>query len=648
MFTKVGWTAQAESSRDSEPSAAARWSTTTALPRHAVQRIGPSRFTHGNVITGLAFMPDGCRLVSGSKDGTISIWDAQTGVELRRIDHGSEIDRLALSPDGRLIAAHGSGRSSKTWNKVFVWAADSGELVHCLSTTNSVYGVAFSPNGKLLVAGNSDRTAHGWRMPEGNEAFRLTHAAGRAANDTLRSISFSPDGDLLATRGFYEICTWDLRTGDQRSSFPTPKGGGEMVMLDAGDTLVIGDGMLLRVVDARTGKDVQEPIELRRRQASQLQLSADRRFLAYSQGSLIHVRDMKTGNVILSQPHLWPGASVFSPDGRTLASAFGSRIRLWDVVARRQLTVPGLDEEEGTLGPIALSPDDRLVLSAGSELQAWELDSGNRIWRYKSSEPATGFDGGSPFLGEERVAFLPDGKSFAATLHNGQPLVAIWSLDADRPEAQLHGHRQTATCVTASTETKRLASGSWDGTIRIWDAERKTAVSVINARGGVLALAFSPDGDRIASGTFGEPIKIWDVETGKKLLELEEIQRHPLDLAFSPDGRCLACAGRMIDPFAREFPVHIWDSSDGRLVCRLTAEEPVACVEFLRGRAGVATGGGDHLVRLWDLQTQRPIAELAGHRGSVFSLAVTGDGGRLVSVSSDSILVWDLPRAWGR
>jgi WD40 repeat protein len=637
-----------------EPSAASPESATAPLPPHAVQRIGPTRFAHGGLITGLAFMPDGQRIVSGSKDGTVSLWDAQTGVELRRIDHRSELDRLALSPDGKLIAAQGAGRSPATWNKVFVWAAESGEFVHCLSTTNSVSSLAFSPDGKLLVAGNSDGIAHGWRMPDGDEAFRLAaRAVGRAANDGLRSISFSPDSVLLATRGLYEVRTWDLRTGDKRTSFPAPKQGGEMVMLDAGDTLVIGDGMLLRVVSAHTGKDLQEPIPLRLRQAHWLQLSADRRFLAYSELSSIQVRDLKTGEVVLTQPHLSLGVSAFAPQGGLLATTFDNRIRLWDLVARRPLSIPEVDEEQGTLGPIAVSPDGRVVLSAGSELQAWDLDLGNRMWRHQSSAPITQSDGGSPFLGEERVAFLPGGKSFAATLRNGEPSVAVWSLGGDQPEARLYGHHQTATCVTASVETHRLASGSWDGTIRIWDSDRRTAVSTIKASErrhgvGVLALTFSPDGKRIASGTFGEPVKIWEVETGEKLLELGEIQRHPLDLAYSPDGRHLACASRMVNPFASEFPVQVWDCTSGRPVCRLNSAQPVHCVEFLSGIAGVATGGEGHLVRLWDLPTQRPVAELEGHRGCVFALAVTPDVSRLISVSSDSIFVWDVEGAWKR
>jgi len=111
----------------------------------------------------VAFSPDGRRVVSGSYDQTVRVWDAQTGAELACLrGHTDNVASVALSPDGRRLV---SGSHDQT---VRVWDAQTGaELAYLRGHTRGVLSVAFSPDGRRVVSGSLDRTARVWDAGSG-------------------------------------------------------------------------------------------------------------------------------------------------------------------------------------------------------------------------------------------------------------------------------------------------------------------------------------------------------------------------------------------------------------------------------------------------------------------------------------------------
>jgi WD40 repeat protein len=105
-------------------------------------------------VTSLAFTPDGARLATGSKDGTARIWDAASGQELRKLNHGgvSFVLGVAFSPDGRWLAT-----ACDKW-AVRIWDIASGQRVLDL-IIHKIFGVAFSPDGRWLATAGKDGTA---------------------------------------------------------------------------------------------------------------------------------------------------------------------------------------------------------------------------------------------------------------------------------------------------------------------------------------------------------------------------------------------------------------------------------------------------------------------------------------------------------
>jgi WD40 repeat protein len=147
-------------------------------------------YGHSATINSLDFSPDGSLLATGSNDGTVKIWNVQTGGLIRTLEgHSGPVNSVIFSPDGELLA---SGSSDNT---VRIWHVSDGTLLRTLEGhIGTVYSVAFSPDGNLLASGSADNTARIWQVSEG----ALVHTL-EGHTSTVNGVVFSPDGSLLAS-----------------------------------------------------------------------------------------------------------------------------------------------------------------------------------------------------------------------------------------------------------------------------------------------------------------------------------------------------------------------------------------------------------------------------------------------------------------
>ncbi|KAK3360107.1 HET-R [Lasiosphaeria hispida] len=235
----------------------------------------------------------------------------------------------------------------------------------------------------------------------------------------------------------------------------------------------------------------------------------------------------------------------------------------------------------------------------------------------------------------QSVAFSPDGQRLASGSRD--ETIKIWDPASGQCLQTLQGHRGSVRSVAFSPDGQRLASGSDDETIKIWDPASGQCLQTLQGhRDSVQSVAFSPDGQRLASGSGDETIKIWDPASGQCLQTLQGHRDWVRSVAFSPDGQRLASG-------SDDKTIKIWDPASGQCLQTLQGHRGwVWSVAFSPDGQRLASGSRDKTIKIWDPASGQCLQTLQGHRGSVQSVAFSPDGQRLASGSGDeTIKIWD-------
>jgi eukaryotic-like serine/threonine-protein kinase len=264
------------------------------------------------------------------------------------------------------------------------------------------------------------------------------------------------------------------------------------------------------------------------------------------------------------------------------------------------------------------------------DLRQWE-------WRYLKGLTERGFLTCRGHTEVTRVAFDAKGKRIASSSYDGT--IKIWDAATGQELTTLTGHNGRLEGVAFSRDGERVASAGWDRTVKVWDvATGKVVYNLTGHQREVNAVAFSPDGKRLASASSDKKVKLWDMSTGRLLRTLEEHPDRVYCVTFSPDGRRLATGSSN---------VQLWDADSGeRLgICAANPVEAliwVGDVAFHRDGRRLASANGNKTIYLWDSTTFKPLQIIRGHNGGVNSVRFSPDGVRLASASHDqTVRLWD-------
>jgi WD40 repeat protein len=540
----------------------------------------------------IAFSPDGSRIVSGSFDRTLQLWDAHTGEPIGSplTGHTDFVHSVAFSPDGHWIV------SASKDNTLRLWDAGTGNSVGppMIGHTAPVATAAFSPDGRRVVSGGWDNTLRLWNAHDGQPAGPpLT-----GHTNWVYDVAFSPDGHQIASGSRdFTVRLWDATTGAPVDAPLTGHSGAVFSVAFApdGERIVSASGDdTLRLWDARAGRPVGSPL---------------------------------TG-------HTGPvNAAAFSPDGHRIVSAGADRtLRLWDADTRQPLDPP-LTGHARSVGGVAFSPEgDRVVSLGDNTIRLWGIDAALAL--------GPPYNGHTSFV--TSVAFSPDGRRVISG--STDETLRLWNVDTLTPIGPpLTGHTAGVLSVAFSPDGGRIVSGSRDQTLRLWDADtgQPVASPLVGHTGHVHSVAFSPDGRQVVSGSRDDSLRLWDTHTGRPLgppLVLPNGRSFAHDVAFSPDGRRIA-AGYV------DARVQLWDAGTGQpLGPPLTGHtDHVLSVAFSADGRRVVSGSRDKTLRLWDATTGQPIGRpLTGHTDFVHSAVFSPDGQRIVSGSRDwTLRLWD-------
>ncbi|KAH8798569.1 quinon protein alcohol dehydrogenase-like superfamily [Flagelloscypha sp. PMI_526] len=578
-------------------------------------------FNLGSTVNSVALSPDGTRIVSGSFDNTVRVWDAASSEELRRFDgHRYSVTSVAFSPDGNHVV---SGSGDKT---VRIWDIDSGNEIQKLDGRGYwVSSVAFSQDGKRVASGSHDNTVWIWDTYSGEQLWKLgSHGS------SVTPVAFSPDGKYLASGcDDKTVRIWDTDTGKRHRKLA---GHGYSVTSVAfsPDSKCVASGSgdkTVQIWDADSGKQVWS-LDGHGSSVTSVAFSPDGKCVASGSGDkTVQIWDADTSRLLRNlDGH---GSSVtsvaFSPDSkRVISGSEDKTVRTWDAEASKPL--PKVDSHGSSVTSVAFSPDSKSVVSGSEDktVRIWDADSGKQLWK---------LDGHGSSV--TSVAFSSDGKYVIFSCVDNA--VRIWDTDTGKRHRKLAGHGSSVTSVAFSLDGKHIVSGSKDMTVRIWDADSGKQLWNLSGHGSsVTSIAFSPDGKCAVSGSEDKTVRIWDVGSGNEIPRLTVHGFFLTSVAFSPDGKRVVSG-------SRDKIVRIWDVDSGRLHRNLDGHgSSVTSVAFSPDSKRVMSGSRDRTVQIWNADSGRLLWKLGGHLSSVTSVAFSPDGKRVVSGCDDMAMrIWD-------
>ncbi len=237
------------------------------------------------------------------------------------------------------------------------------------------------------------------------------------------------------------------------------------------------------------------------------------------------------------------------------------------------------------------------------------------------------------------MAWSPDGTRLATGSWDGT--AKVWDAAGGRELLTLKGHTSHVRSVSWSPDGTRLATGSEDGTAKVWDAAGGRELFTLKGHTGqVWSVAWSPDGTRLATGSYDSTAKVWDAAGGRELLTLKGHTGEVRSVAWSPDGQRLATGS--YDSTAK-----VWDAAGGRELLTLRGHASwVWSVAWSPDGTRLATGSEDTTAQVWDAAGGRELLTLRGHVDPVYSVSWSPDGQRLATGSWDrTAKVWDAASA---
>lgn len=421
--------------------------------------------------------------------------------------------------------------------------AQKAELVVQTGHSDDVRSIAFSPDGNLLASGGNDQTIKIWKIDSGRQLRTLN------TDSSIDTVIFSPDGKFLASSG---------------------------------------DNDGIRIWDAASGKLIKKLV-----------------------GKKIY-RDM-----------------AFSPDGKTLASCGFEFVTLWDVAAGKELRkIPAQTKEY--VSSVAFSPDGKTLAASGwnAGVNLWNAETGEQIKEFPGAEYAA-----------FAIVFSPDGKK----LFTGNRDNSVKILDLETGDLQvLRGHENTVLSIAISPDGKRLASGSRDKSVKIWDTVTGTQMkTLLPSDKQVSSVSFSPDGKTVAAGS-DKSVYLWNVETGKEVNELKSLAGLIETIEVSQAGNIFAASDW-------NKKISIWNPETGRKIQTLNDGEKI--VQHLRfspdERILVSVGWNSNVIKIWDVQTGVLLHSLTVQTDTMDSIDISPDSRTLISTSynpdyTTTIQLWDL------
>ncbi len=479
-------------------------------------------------------------------------------------------------------------------------------------------------------------------------------AKTRIGKGEISDLLYSPNGDILAVVSSIGIWLYDTKYYQEISLLPIPKNRNRALAHRIQNTRFTVDGQTL-ISDTEEKLAILWDITTRESKVislvNQASFSSDRQTLTIETEN--KTIDLWKGNKeIIEKSEKEYGEIdiiiVYSHDGKTSATAVDEyNIRIKDTQAQK-LTKFHIKFPKFNYGQeIYLSPNGKTLatLNLDAPIRLWDVNIGRLKKTFvghlvkKSHRPIN-----TRYLlpaQVDSVTFSPDGNKLANGSSEGT--ILIWNTNSGKFIRKLTGQFGFIKSLSFSSDGKLLASGSDDGSILIWDTEtEKHEFFLAERMNSISCVSFSRDDRMLIGGSVNGDIFLFDVEEGKHIKTFIGHIAEISHLMFSPDDNQLASAGW-------DGSVRLWDIETGKLVKTLSV--PISIhfrgyweeILFTQDGNLIAINSEFDFMHLWNVNTGEYERMLMGHASHLRSFSMSSDEQALASFSADgTVLVWDL------
>jgi WD40 repeat protein len=659
------------------------------LPAGSLARLGTVRWRNGEGSKFAAFLPDGKTLLDVGGDGTAREREVASGKELRKFGPFPTRGPVALSGNGKVIAA-------SDFDKVQLWDVAAGKELRKIRVDGwLVTALAVTSDGKTLAACDGRRALRLYEVSSGNALASLMYKTN--GNDTISAyLDFSPDGKRLAAtthvsyQDVAELTVWDTEAGKElyrhtrkeRNNFLgavkfSPDGKWlAWIWMNGPDRIVLAD--------AATGKEMRR-LEYGSQHLDGFVFAQDSKTLIAKErfGKGLFISEVATGKRLRNLEQSWledaklgidaPGLMALSPDGKLLAVAGptgpisivdvatgtnlhrndsprvpiirirfardgkqvfttdeAGGIRFWDPLTGkplRTIPAPQIRPAPEPSTQRLLSDDGQLLLSIAGSIRLQEMATGRQL-------PAIASDLKFPTA----PAISPDNTLLAVTgIANKKGVIVLYEITTGKE------HRRLALPELKFPYVERIADDMAE-----W---------LLIPR----SILFAPDGRTLAARRQDGKVVLWSLTTGRQLPTIRTSREDEIrSMAFSPDGRSLALdrdgtaclyetATGMVRRYYGAKPESEGPAQDG------VSQSPYALPRwyFIKTLETLAFSPDGRIlahsreggtITLWDVEAGRKeLGRLSGHQADTLTLAFSPDGKKLASGSKDTTaLLWDV------
>ena len=611
-----------------------------------------------------SLVSDGSRVISGLVNGSIILWDSNTGTEFKRFDsHGSSVAALAVTPDcGHAVSVATDGTS-------IVWDLSAGKKQFELqgNENSAVTDLTITLDGRFVIGYQYNGPLQVWDLSTGKKRFSVAdYKCFQVVPDTMEIVFGSQDGNLSV---------WNLESATERIRFKSHNGPIEKVLVMANGSRVVSSGEdgVVSICDRYTGArclSLHEPGQHLKLQAIVLD---DKSVLCTTVSERLEtnrnddvnfsvwdgISGVKSGsfNAYGYVETLFESSFPFIAGDFLITGNFHGALRVWDLRASNILEASR--QHSSRVIQVAITPDGRTAFSASVDgtLNIWEFQTGEKrleirhIWnddlngilKVLDNERILCYSGNSAKVydlttGSMVISFVgdkSDTKVIKVSQSAGRLAVGhkMWDINTGRLLSSMAHYELLFSLegsigdVTMAQDGNKVIVGFESGAIAVWDIRQSDHPFMWDLyASGVSALIFTPDQNYVISGHQDGTLIMWTfhvTERGTEKFRLKDHKTAISEIAVAPDGRSLISRDR-------DNMYKVWNFITGDLEWSSKGEEgDIGQVRIWMNEKIVVPMSVGNTFMLWSLMQDRSIVDFTIDE-EVASYAVNSSGTEII------------------